>query len=161
MKLKLWKLQSSARKSQSHSVLNPHLSHIYGKSNAGISRYSLPYSDTFCWCWFWKAQIWCLPNRLVLNEILKKINYGEMCGYSLDGKWRNYKDSLKPPHGHAMLMFEDGNRKVMKARRGAMGRCGTRLQCCRAYREDLNVWSCLFSPQHLPSALRPAITHSR
>lgn len=103
----------------------------------------------------------CQIDRLVLNEILKKINYGEMCWYSLDGKWRNYKDSLKPPHGHAMLMFEDGNRKVMKARRGAMGRCGTRLQCCRAYREDLNVWSCLFSPQHLPSALRPAITHSR
>ena len=66
----------------------------------------------------------CHIDRLVLNEILKKIHHGEMCWYSPDGKWRNYKDGLKPPHAHAMLMFEGGNREVMKARHGAKGRCG-------------------------------------
>jgi len=67
----------------------------------------------------------CHMNRLVLNEIPKKICDEEMHWYSPDGELRNYKDNLKLPHALAMLMFEDGNREVMKARHGAKGRCTT------------------------------------
>ncbi|PKU41629.1 hypothetical protein llap_8067 [Limosa lapponica baueri] len=85
-------------------------------------------------------------DRLVLNEILKKIHYGniECVGIPLMDK-----DILKPPHAHAILMFEDGNREVMKTwckgKIGdVVGAMASRLQCSQAYSED--VWISLFSP---------------
>lgn len=65
----------------------------------------------------------CRIDRLVLNTIPEKIHYGEMCWHP-DGKRRNYKDRLNPPHTQTMWIFEDGNREVMKARHGAKGRRG-------------------------------------
>lgn len=68
-------------------------------------------------------------------------------------------DSLKSPHAHTTLVFDDGSREVMKARH-VMGAMASRLQCSHAYSGDLDVWICLLSPQHLPTALLLAITHS-
>lgn len=56
--------------------------------------------------------------KLVFNETLMKTHNEETCRcqYSTDNRQRSYKDCLKPPHIHAVLIFEDRSSKVTKAK---------------------------------------------
>lgn len=100
----------------------------------------------------------CHIDRLVLNEILRKIHYGEMCWYSPDGQGR-FKTTPHPGNVDVWRWKQRGNERKTWCKGkiwDMVGATASRLQCSQAYySEDLHVWICLFSPQHLP------ITHSR
>lgn len=110
-------------------------------------RYFLPCSNTFCYCWWWEAQVWCLAIQIdwSLTKLLRRSIMEKCVGVGIPwwttGKLQGLcKTNPCPCNGDVGRW----KLEVMKAKYGAKGRCGTRWklwhQGCSAHTHTVKTW---------------------